>query len=88
MNINIGNCIANQKHLDFHPKFWDKPEHEIREKLEACVKECRERIILFNGNDALNKLEKQMLEYAYRFIQIASPQMYEELWTSDGRLNV
>jgi hypothetical protein len=72
MNINLQNYIDNQKDLDFHPKFWEKPVSEIMLKLEGCYEKSLGRIEELSGRNNLNIHERGLLTGARKFIEIAT----------------
>jgi len=74
MSINLQNCIDNQKDLDFHPKFWEKPTSEILPKLEQHYETCIARIQEFSGRNDLCIHGCGLLESSRRFVKIATAQ--------------
>lgn len=72
MKINLQNCIDNQKDLDFHPKFWEKPTSEIMGKLEEHIEKCLGWIQEFEGRDDLCIHAHNLLSSSRKFVEIAT----------------
>jgi len=69
--INLQNCIEHQRDLGFHPKFWEKPESEIREALERKFEQSVARVQELSSLGALNIHERGLLESSRTFLRIA-----------------
>jgi len=74
MKINLQNCIDNQKSLDFHPKFWEKPTSEIIEKLGQHYETCLVRIQEFSDRNDLCIHGRELLESSRKFVKIVTVQ--------------
>lgn len=84
MRINLQNCIDNQKNLDFHPKFWEKPTSEIIAKLEQHYETCLERIQELGDRDDLCIHGRVLLASSLKFVEIATAQQANS-WCINGR---
>jgi len=72
MKINLQSCIDNQKHIDYHPKFGEKPTAEIIQKLEKYYERCNKWIEEFGNKESLSIHERGLLNSARFFVKIAT----------------
>jgi len=71
MKIDLQRCIEHQKHLDFHPDFWKKPEEEILKALENRVIISKEWTEKLQSLENLTKSESKIVESCKYFLEIA-----------------
>jgi len=70
--VNVENCIAHQKEIDTHPKFWESITAEKIAILNEKLKICEKRVKTYTGKLTLTKIEADILAKAQRFIAVAT----------------
>ena len=70
MEINLEHCKLHQKDMDYHPKFWEKPDGELTAILWTRYTESKKRLREIGGQLNLSVHERGLLMSAREFIEI------------------